>query len=101
MFHINEKYLGNEKRKIIELTKKNEIRRQALRNKQHPITRELDNYFRPDFHERPWFPNGKYIVKRHYYYANPGLGYNYERDNVKQLKNILELENEKSKKKKK
>ena len=100
MFHINEKYLGNEKRKIIELTKKNEIRRQALRNKQHPITRELDNYFRPDFHERPWFPNGKYIVKRHYYYANPGLGYNYERDNVKQLKNILELENEKSKKKK-
>ena len=105
MFHINEKYLANEKRNIIEKIKNNEPLRQILRHRQNPITRELDNYFRPgsikhELHKRTWIPNGKYIVKRHYYYANPGLGFNYERNNVEQLKDIIELEKEKAKNKK-
>ena len=99
MFRIDERYSGKEKRKIIEKTRKNEPLRQKLRKKQHPVSRELDNYFQPKLHERGWFPNGKYIVKRHYYYANPGLGCNYEKNNVEQLKDLIELQNEKSQKK--
>jgi hypothetical protein len=101
MFHISERYTGKEKRKIIQKTKKNEPERQRLRKKQHPVSRELDNYFQPKLHERGWFPNGKYIVKRHYYYANPGLGCNYEKNNVEQLKDLIEVQKEKQKKKNK
>ena len=99
MFRIDERYSGKERRKIIEKIKKNEPARQRIRKSQHPISRELDNYFQPKLHERGWFPNGKYIVKRHYYYANPGLGCNYERNNVEQLKDLIELQQEKLKKK--
>ena len=99
MFRLDERYSGKEKRKIIEKIKKNEPARQRIRKSQHPISRELDNYFQPKLHERGWFPNGKYIVKRHYYYANPGLGCNYERNNVEQLKDLIELQQEKLKKK--
>ena len=99
MFRIDERYSGKEKRKIIEKTRKNEPERQRLRKKQHPVSRELDNYFQPKLHERGWFPNGKYIVKRYYYYANPGLGCNYEKNNVEQLKDLIELQQEKIQKK--
>ena len=99
MFRIDERYSGKEKRKIIDKIKKNEPERQRIRKIQHPISRELDNYFQPSLHERGWFPNGKYIVKRHYYYANPGLGCNYERNNVEQLKDLIELQKEKVTKK--
>ena len=99
MFRIDERYSGKEKRKIIEKIRKNEPERQKLRKRQHPISRELDNYFQPKLHERGWFPNGKYIVKRYYYYANPGLGCNYEKNNVEQLKDLIELQQEKIQKK--
>ena len=99
MFRTSEKYSGYDRRKYIEKTKKNEPLRQTLRKIKHPISRELDNYFKPELHERGWFPNGKYIVKRFYYYANPGLGCNYEKNNVEQLKDLMELQKEKLKKK--
>ena len=101
MFRTSEKYSGYDRRKYIEKTKKNEPLRQTLRKIKHPISRELDNYFKPELHERGWFPNGKYIVKRFYYYANPGLGCNYEKNNVEQLKDLMELQKEKLKKKSK
>ena len=98
MFRISDKYSGLEKKKLIE-KKKDEEYRQNYRKKNHKISRELDNYFFPKLHKRGWFPNGKYIVKQHYYYANPGLGYHYERKNVDQLKDLMILQEEKSKKK--
>ena len=97
MFRISDKYSGLEKRKLID-KKKDEEYRQNYRKKNHEISRELDNYFFPKLHKRGWFPNGKYIVKQHYYYANPGLGYHYERKNVDQLKDLIKLQEEKSKK---
>ena len=98
MFRISDKYSGLEKKKLIE-KKKDEEYRQNYRKKNHQISRELDNYFFPKLHKRGWFPNGKYIVKQHYYYANPGLGYHYEKKNVDQLKDLIILQEEKSKKK--
>jgi hypothetical protein len=95
MYRIDDKYSGKEKRKLLEKTRKNEPMRQQLRKIQHPVSRELDNYFQPKLHERGWYPNGKYRVKQYYYYANPGLGYNYEKNNVEQLKDLLELQKEK------
>ena len=100
MFRISEKYSGLEKKRLIE-KKKDEEYRQNYRKKNHQISRELDNYFFPKLHSRGWFPNGKYIVKQHYYYANPGLGYHYEKKNVDQLKDLMVLQEEKAKKKSK
>ena len=100
MFRISDKYSGLEKKKLIE-KKRDEEYRQNYRKKNHQISRELDNYFFPKLHSRGWFPNGKYIVKQHYYYANPGLGYHYERKNVDQLKDLIKLQEEKAKKKSK
>ena len=100
MFRISDKYSGLEKKKLIE-KKRDEEYRQNYRKKNHQISRELDNYFFPKLHSRGWFPNGKYIVKQHYYYANPGLGYHYERKNVDQLKDLMKLQEEKAKKKSK
>ena len=99
MFHIGDKYSGLEKKKLIQKKKNSEGFRQNYRKKNRPISRELDNYFSPDLHERGWFPNGKYIVKQYYYYANPGLGYHYEKKNVDQLKDLRVLQEEKLKKK--
>ena len=98
MFRVDERYSGNKQRKYIKETKSNEPYRQILRKKSHPISRELDNYFGPKLHKRSWFPNGKYIVKKNYYYANPGLGFNYEKHNIEQLKDLIELQNEKANK---
>ena len=100
MFRISDKYSGLEKKKLIE-KKRDEEYRQNYRKKNHQISRELDNYFFPKLHSRGWFPNGKYIVKQHYYYANAGLGYHYERKNVDQLKDLIKLQEEKAKKKSK
>ena len=94
MFRVDERYLGLERKKYIEKTK-DERTHQILRKIHNPISRELDNYFRPKLHKRAWFPNGKYIVKRYYYYANPGLGCHYEKNNVEQLKDLIELQKEK------
>ena len=45
MFHIDEKYSGKDKRNSIGFLRGKELERQKLRKKQHPISRELDNYY--------------------------------------------------------
>lgn len=94
MFRISEKHSGYGKKQIKEL-KKDEKKRQKFRKKMHPISRELDNYYQPKLHDKGWFPNGLYILKKKYYYANPGLGYNYEKNNIEQLKDVIEVQKEK------
>ena len=97
MFHIDEKYSGKEKRNSIGFFKGKELERQKLRQKLHPITRDLDNYFYHKLHKRGWWPNGLFLRKQYYYYAKPGLGYFYEKNNVEQLKDLGELKKEKKK----
>ena len=97
MFQIDEKYSGKEKKKTIGFFKGKEKQRQVLRKKQHPISREIDNYYNSFFHERGWWPNGLFIRKKLYYYADPGLGYFYEKNNVEQLRDLRELRNESKK----
>ena len=94
MFHIDEKYSGKEKRNSIGFFLKNEPERQKLRKKLHPITRELDNFFNHKLHQRGWWPNGLFLRKQYYYYAKPGLGCYYEKNNVEQLKDLSELKKE-------
>ena len=96
MFQIDEKYSGKEKRKTIGFFKGREKERQIFRKKQNPISRELDNYF-GKLHKRAWWPNGTFIRKKYYYYAEPGLGYYYEKNNVEQLKDLRELKKDSQK----
>ena len=63
MFRISEKHSGYGKKQIKEL-KKDEKKRQKFRKKMHPISRELDNYYQPKLHDKGWFPNGLYILKK-------------------------------------
>ena len=98
MFQIDEKYSGKEKRKTIGYFKGREIERQNFRKKLHPVSRELDNYF-CNLHKKAWWPNGTFIRKKCYYYAEPGLGYFYEKHNVEQLKDLRELKKETKKNK--
>jgi len=94
MFHIDDRYSGKEKRNSIGYLRKNELERQKLRKKLHPITRELDNFFNHKLHQRGWWPNGLFLRKQYYYYAKPGLGCYYEKNNVEQLKDLGELKKE-------
>ena len=94
MFHIDEKYSGKEKRNSIGFYKGKELDRQKLRKKLHPVTRDLDNYFHHKLHQRGWWPNGLFLRKQYYYYAKPGLGCFYEKNNVEQLKDLDELKKE-------
>ena len=94
MFHIDEKYSGKEKRNTIGFFKGKELERQKLRKKLHPVSRDLDNYFHHKLHKRGWWPNGLFLRKQYYYYAKPGLGCFYEKNNVEQLKDLLELKKE-------
>ena len=93
MFNISEKYSGKEKRNTRGYYKGREEERQVLRKKLHPVSRELDNYFYSSLHKRGWWPNGRFIRKKYYYYAEPGLGCFYEKNNVAQLKDLRELKN--------
>ena len=94
MFHIDEKYSGKEKRNTIGFFKGKELERQKLRKKLHPVSRDLDNYFHHKLHKRGWWPNGLFLRKQYYYYAKPGLGCYYEKNNVEQLKDLRELKKE-------
>ena len=94
MFHIDEKYSGKEKRNTIGFFKGKELERQKLRKKLHPVSRDLDNYFHHQLHKRGWWPNGLFLRKQLYYYAKPGLGCFYEKNNVEQLKDLRELKRE-------
>ena len=97
MSRISEKYSGVEQRKMIAKSK-DKYKRNEMRRQKNPITRELDNYFKHEPHERVWYPNGLYILKHRYYYAEPGLGHNYEKNNIEQLMDLRELIKEKEKK---
>ena len=99
MFNISEKYSGKDKRKTIGYYKGRENERQDLRKKLHPVSRDLDNYYHSMLHKRGWWPNGLFTRKKYYYYADPGLGCFYEKNNVEQLKDLRELKNETKKKK--
>ena len=95
MFHIPEKYSGKDKKNTIGYLKEED--RQKLRKKQHPISRDLDNYYQTFLHKRGWWPNGLFTRKKYYYYADPGLGCFYEKNNVEQLKDLRELKKESKK----
>ena len=97
MYKISEKYSGTERRKIIEKSK-DKAERNRLRRQKNPITRELDNYFKFEPHKRVWYPNGLYILKKPYYYAEPGLGHFYEKNNIEELMDIRKLKEEKERK---
>ena len=97
MFHFDEKYSGKDKKNTIGFFKGRELDRQKLRQKLHPVTRDLDNYFYHKLHKRGWWPSGLFLRKQYYYYAKPGLGYYYEKNNVEQLKDFGELKKEKKK----
>ena len=99
MFNISDKYSGKEKRNSIGYFRNREKERQELRKKLHPISRDLDNYFHSVLHKRGWWPNGLFTRKKYYYYADPGLGCFYEKNNVEQLKDLRELKNETKKNK--
>ena len=94
MFNISEKYSGKDKRKTIGYYKGRENERQDLRKKLHPVSRDLDNYYHSMLHKRGWWPSGLFLRKQYYYYAKPGLGYYYEKNNVEQLKDLGELKKE-------
>lgn len=96
MDKIDSKYSGRDKRNTQGYLK--EKQKQELRKKENSVSRVLDNYYWPNLHNRAWFPSGLYIIKKHYSYADSGLGYFYEKNNVEQLKDITEKD-DKSKKK--
>ena len=97
MFRVSEKYSGTERRKIIGISK-DKAERNKLRRLKNPITRELDNYFKYEPHKRVWYPNGLYILKKPYYYAEPGLGHFYEKNNIEELMDLRKLKEEKQRK---
>ena len=97
MFRVSDKYSGVEQRKIIE-DSKDIAKRNSIRRKKNPVTRELDNYFKYGPHKRVWYPNGVYALKQRYYYAEPGLGHHYEKNNIEQLMDLRKLKEEKEKK---
>ena len=96
MDKVDEKYSGKDKR----LTQGylDEKKKQELRKKNAGVSRTLDNYYWPKLHDRAWFPNGLFIRKKQYSYADSGLGYYYEKNNVEQLKTLIDLNEERKKK---
>ena len=96
MYQISDKYSGKDKRNSIGFLYGKEKERQKLRKKLHPISRDLDNYFNY-IHKRGWWPNGAFTRKKYYYYADPGLGCFYEKNNIEQLKDLRELKKESNK----
>ena len=62
--------------------------RQKFIKKLFRVTNPIPNYYSPIYHERSWWPNGQYIVKRRYNYTQTGLEHFYEKNNVPQLKPI-------------
>jgi hypothetical protein len=58
-----------------------EKQRQNFRKKRILSTRFLDNFYDPDVKglNQCWMPNGRYILKKKYTYAETGLCYNFEK----------------------
>ncbi len=65
--------------------KKDDKVRQRFRKKEFKVSNPLGNYYFPKIHERSWWPNGVYIVKRRYNETEIGLEHFYEKNNVEQL----------------
>ena len=63
---------------------------QAFRKKLNQVSNRLDGSYCPKRHNRAWYPNGEYIVKRRYNYTESGLEHHYEKNNVEQ-KNPIDL----------
>ena len=96
MDKIDSKYSGKDKRNTQGYLKEKE--KQELRKKENNVSRVLDNYYWPNLHNRAWFPNGLYIIKKKYSYADSGLWYFDEKNNVEQLKDIREKDDKTKKK---
>ena len=79
------------------LIKDKDNQRQLVRKQMFKVSNPIDNYYFPKYHDRSWWPNGKYILKRRYNYTEIGLEHNYERNNVEQLAVIEEAGNGKKK----
>ena len=67
---------------------KTEKQRQEFLKKLFLVTNPIPNYYSPKYHDRSWWPNGQYIVKRRYNYTQTGLEHFYEKNNVEQLRPI-------------
>ena len=65
-----------------------ERQRQEFLKKLFCVTNPIPNYYSPKCHDRSWWPNGQYIVKRRYNYTQTGLEHFYEKNNVEQLRPI-------------
>ena len=76
---------------------KDEKKRQLLRKKSNNFSNQIDNYYFPKCHQRSWWPNGEYIIKRRYNYTGIGLEHVYEKNNVEQLKTIEDKEDKEKK----
>ena len=87
MDKIDSKYSGKDKRNTQGYLKEKE--KQELRKKENNVSRVLDNSYWPNLHNRAWFPNGLYIIKKKY---------SYEKNNVEQLKDITEKDDKTKKK---
>ena len=67
---------------------KNESSRQKFRKKFYKVTNQLDNYYYPKIHNRSWYPNGLYKIKKRYNETAIGLEHIYEKNNVEELETI-------------
>ena len=63
---------------------------QTFRKKNNQVSNRLDGSYCPKIHNRAWYPNGEYIIKRRYNYTESGLEHHYEKNNVEQ-KNPIDL----------
>ena len=81
------KDLGKENKKRQGYIKTEKYRQEFLK-KLFLVTNPVPNYYSPKYHDRSWWPNGQYIVKRRYNYTQTGLEHFYEKNNVEQLRPI-------------
>ena len=77
---------------------KNESNRQKFRKKFYKVTNQLDNYYFPKIHNRSWYPNGLYQIKKRYNETEIGLEHIYEKNNVEELETIEDKKKSNNKK---
>ena len=85
LFSIKTDIRHDENKKRMGYMKKDDKKRQKFRKKEFKVSNPLGNYYFPKLHERSWFPNGVYTVKRRYNETEIGLEHFYEKNNVEQL----------------
>ena len=64
------------------------IKWQKYRKEKNPVSNRLDGSYSTKLNNREWYPNGEYIIKRRYNYADSGLEHFYEKCNVAEKKPI-------------